>query len=343
MSRKIYERVVISIATGEVLEEVSYDYEGPIVEAKGGGGSSGGSSSGAVDYPDYMKTLHGSWLNHSGADTIISSITDVMNAALGNSPFYGVNAFDPTALLNVMTGAADSFDTFVGALNHISDWQTAFDTAQTKIDAVTINSAAINADIAAHSAQLDDDIENEILPRYEAGMRDIGAVNTTAFVMGKANIWARKVRDVNKYGTALRLHMFNQRNEMILAGVSGITSLQQNRSQLEQAVAQMIIESRRIAIVAQKERADKDASLDEADAKWDLEVFQYGANLLASIAGGTASSANETKQPSQVASALGGALSGAAMGATVGSAVPGIGTAVGAVAGAVIGLGASML
>jgi hypothetical protein len=35
---KIYEKIVFDIATGEVLEEISFDYTGPIAEYKGGGG-----------------------------------------------------------------------------------------------------------------------------------------------------------------------------------------------------------------------------------------------------------------------------------------------------------------
>lgn len=42
---KIYERLVFDIATLEVLEEESYEYEGPIAECKGGG-----SETNTVDY-----------------------------------------------------------------------------------------------------------------------------------------------------------------------------------------------------------------------------------------------------------------------------------------------------
>ncbi|WP_440997651.1 hypothetical protein [Arhodomonas sp. SL1] len=34
---KVYEKLVIDMTTGEVLEEVSYDYEGPVAACKGGG------------------------------------------------------------------------------------------------------------------------------------------------------------------------------------------------------------------------------------------------------------------------------------------------------------------
>ena len=60
---------------------------------------------------------------------------------------------------------------------------------------------------------------------------------------------------------------------------------------------------------------DRNAAIDEADAKWDLSVFQFGSNLLASIGGGTAvpymTGTNTT------ASAIGGALSVIGAGAQI--------------------------
>lgn len=52
---KVYERVVIDMTTNEVLEEVSYEYDGPVAECKSGGSS----STNTVDYEynDRMATL----------------------------------------------------------------------------------------------------------------------------------------------------------------------------------------------------------------------------------------------------------------------------------------------
>jgi hypothetical protein len=40
MSRKIYTKVVIDMATSTVIEEESYEHDGPVAECKGGGGGS---------------------------------------------------------------------------------------------------------------------------------------------------------------------------------------------------------------------------------------------------------------------------------------------------------------
>jgi len=97
----------------------------------------------------------------------------------------------------------------------------------------------------------------------------------------------------------------------------------------QESYVRMSLEANRIKIVAMKEQTDRDAALDEEDALWDLEVFQYGANVLAAISGGTSSP--KVKEPSALQSALGGAMSGAAAGWMIGG---GYGAAIGAVIGA---------
>ena len=162
----------------------------PSVRCKGGGGSSGGGGggSGQVDYPDYMKTIHNDWLDNTGVDSITSSVTDIMNAALGNSPFTGVDAYDPSTPLSDAWDAVCAFNTVVDALDHDSDWQSVIVNVADIIDNNIITDTYITTDVAAYADVLDDQIESEILPRFRAGMRDINAVMSSAFVIGQAVI-----------------------------------------------------------------------------------------------------------------------------------------------------------
>ena len=113
--------------------------------------------------------------------------------------------------------------------------------------------------------------------------------------------------------------------------------------------ARLMVEAGRIKIVANSEEIVQNAAFDKDDATWDLEVFQYGGNLLAGVSGGT-SGANAGK-PNVALSVLGGALSGAAAGGVIGGAIAGgvagsvvpvYGTIIGAVLGAAMGLMGSM-
>ena len=106
----------------------------------------------------------------------------------------------------------------------------------------------------------------------------------------------------------------------------------------QQTLSTMIIDVDRMALEAERAEALEQLEIDEADAKWDLSVFQYGANLLAASGGGSFVPPPKTG-PTKAQSTIGGAASGAAMGAQVGTAVgqPHWGAGIGAVVGAYMG------
>ncbi len=153
----------------------------------------------------------------------------------------------------------------------------------------------------------------------------IGAAYMQNDVLITTNLDKNNVLDVN-LETDRRSFISNATDKML-------SNLLQ-RVDFERMVTHYTIEANRLEIVAEKEQDDRDLEIDEADAKWDLELFSYPGNLMASINGGT----YVPKDKSKSSSALGGALSGAAAGAAVGSAIPGVGTALGAIIGGLAGL-----
>lgn len=321
---KIYEKIVIDISSGETLSEISYEYSGEIAGCKSSGGSGGGSS-GKVDYPEYMKTQHETWL------TALN--TDITTARAGDSPYTTAAAYDPTVPLAAMDTAVCAFNTVVDALNNESDWNSAMTQAKTTIDAL-ISDTYINADVDAFADKLDDQVDNITIPKFQRGMQDINAVQTSAFALGEALIYGMRDRDVAKYTSDLRLKSSLMRNELIAKGASEMLQALLTRADLEKAVAHYTLEYNRMYIVAKKDQIDQDYEYDELDAKWDLEMFQYGGNMLAAIAG--AATSQGTPERSHTASAIGGALSGAAAGTAIS---PGWGTAIGAA----LGLASSFL
>jgi hypothetical protein len=79
--------------------------------------------------------------------------------------------------------------------------------------------------------------------------------------------------------------------------------------------------------------------MDAKDMLFVLELFQYGNNVMAAIAGATASNKPET---SMVSTILGSIMSGAATGAGIGTAMSPVGGLPGAVIGGVLGLASAI-
>jgi len=273
------------------------------------GSSGGGGTSGAVSHSAYLETIHQDWLNSTGVDAIEKSITEVMDTALGNSPWTGQLAYDPDADIAAYEAELALFKALIGGLVDTTDWAALYAQADTTLAGPA--EAAILADAVAFEAILDADLVTNTLPRFRRGMQDINAVQSSAFVLGEAVIEGFKTREVAKHTSILRLDV----NARKLTAVEHMMTMMGRRIAWNEGYSKTIIEASRIKLVAKKEEADKNLLIDVTDAKWDLEVFQYGANLLASIGGGTAIPYSPGTNPT--ASTLGGVLAVAGAAATL--------------------------
>lgn len=299
-----------------------------------GGSSGGGGSSGAVSHSAYLETIHSDWLDKTGTDTIEKSMTEVMDSALGSSPWTTKVAYDPDTDIAAYEAVIAAFKVILTGVSDTTDWAALHTQASASI--VPVTEATITADIDAFSDQLDDEITVKVLPRFRRGMQDINAVVSSAFVIGEAVIESFRDRDVAKFSSGLRIALEAKNSELMISGTEQMLRLMTQRLGLEESYMKTYIEGKRIKIVAKKEEVETNAKFDEEDALWDLEVFQAGANLLAGIQGGTV--APNTKKSSQMQSAIGGALSGAAAGAMITGGSP-----VGAIAGGILGAASSFL
>lgn len=280
---------------------------------KGGGG--GGGSSGAVDFPAYMKTVHGEWLDNTGADTIEAnqSVTALIKAGIGASPYTGETAYNPDTSITAFITRIDNYETLIDALDETTLWNSYITNA---INATT--ETVIDTSVAAHAAILSDRLTTEILPRFQTGMRDINAVISSSFVLGQAIIEGFNERSVADYDGKLRVTLLTE-------ALKDQITLLNLKLQYNDAVAKTVVEANRIKVVMKKEQTDEQLEIDSNDYKWELELYQYGANILSSISG---SAISTQKSPSKGMSSLGGALSGAAAGAVSGNPFGVIGGAV---------------
>ncbi|MBU2249632.1 MAG: hypothetical protein KKD77_22990, partial [Gammaproteobacteria bacterium] len=150
------------------------------------GSSGGGGSSGAVSHAAYLEAVHGDWLDASGTDLIEKSMTEVMDSALGSSPWIGLTAYDPAIPIAANAAAIAAFGVILAGLSDTTDWAALYTQAGTSLDGV--GEAEIIADVDAFSDILDDEINTKVLPRFRRGMQDINAVVSSSFVIGESVI-----------------------------------------------------------------------------------------------------------------------------------------------------------
>ena len=327
---KVYNKIVIDMASMSVIEEDSYFYDGDIAECKGGGGG----SSGKVDYPAYMKFAHGNWLTGLSAvdgtgtpDAMTSSVVDLMNTAMsGNSPYYGFTPTDPNTVFFAATKTAADYRSPYEMLKCFDQWS--IDTAFTSYMAT--DASYITAAVAAFTASMDDEINNNVLPAFKAGMDDLNAVATDFYTAGAALIWDTKAKKVAEFEANVRLQRIQAGADISLKRIAALI-------QWRQTVTQFSGEFSRIYLAAQHEKNTQIFDAGHKDKTWDLEMYQYGTQVMASIAGSATSRGTSSNQ-SALGGAIGGALSGAAMGAMITAGNP-----VGIAVGAGLGIAASLL
>lgn len=307
----------------------------------GSGGGSGGGTSGKVDYPDYMKMLHANMLSGT-VDPVAGPIIEHFTAgnclynsielAQATSPYTGEDAYDPDTDIALFIAALATFSSTVNGLS--TTWSSYVTNAITGADAA-IDDASIDAVTTAHGAVLDDRLQSDILPRFQTGMRDINAVISSSFVVGEAILEAFAARELADFDAKLRVQSYGQRIQLIAQGVREGISLKQLKLAYSESVSRLTTEAYRIKVVMKKEELDEHFEILFKDYTWGIELYQYGANAMGSIAGSAVSAGN--KGPSKFQSALGGAMSGAATGAMLSGGNP-IATGVGAMVGMAGGL-----
>jgi hypothetical protein len=229
-----------------------------------------------------------------------------MDSAIGNSPYSTAIAYNPASKVDDIEIAATN------TLNEVEGLSvTTINEQISKIDAMDTIGEVV-------------DFETNIYPRFERGMQNINAVQSTAFVQGKSNLDAT-------YAAQLA----SKKMELRQQAVQLLSTRELETAKLHIHASGMVIEAARMAIVAFQEEAAENVKYDKLDTLWDLEVVKYGGNFLGAIQGTAVG--QEADRPDTTQRALGGALSGAAMGASVSGGNP-----LGAAAGGVIGLGMSL-
>lgn len=301
-----------------------------------------------IQYAPYVQTWHQTWLNDVGV-----AISNTRN----NNPYIYAVAYDPDAELDGMLASLNAFcnailsfhdseldisavsDAFalaktVSSFTMSNQWTTNLSTVKSSLDSTLLDSTQISASVSAYGAMVHADVEQRALPTFQAGMRDINAVVSAAFVVGEALIAAEEARNVAKFSSDLYLANWSDRNKAIVSNAMTLLDAQFKQynaymqlaemlgkffiqgTEYKRAITQMLIDALRMKIVAKKEETDENLRIQAAEAKWAIELTQYGASMLGSAGGGHAvpQGTGERSVGSTISSVLGGVMAGASIG-----------------------------
>ena len=325
-----------------------------------------------IKYAPYVESWHSTWL---------SAVNTAVATASANNPYTTASAYDPDTDLDAMVAALNAFCNAILAFHNdsfddgavatafdsaaeiqsfvpLTTWTSNVSASKSVLDATLLDSTQISAATSTYSAIVHADVTQRALPTFQAGMRDINAVMSSAFVIGEALITAEEARNVAKFTSDLTLSQWSDRNKALLNAAMGLVDADYKVFQGKTAVAEMIgkfyiqgteykrsltqslVDVLRMKIVAKKEETDENLRIQIARRKWDLELTQYEASMLGSAGGGHAVSqgTGDRSAGSTISSVLGGVMAGASIGSMFNDATGGNwGSIGGAVAGGVLG------
>lgn len=290
-------------------------------------GSGGGSGAGANSWPEHMTNIHHQWLTNweddaasrPWTDDLYPNVAETMaNAAtaVGGNPFTGAVAYSPDVDLLNSQDAIDDFNADLAA-----GWTSFLTSSMAGIDATIASPVVFEGMENVVSDRIRRE-QNKGLALFNARALDIGAIQTSTYAMALV-MQEQDTRDrVYEFITAqedrilvARLQLLGQLGLMRMEGARAVAAQQGQQSQLQ--------------IVAKSEEQQVNQQWENAEATWDLDLFQYGSNVLASISGGTMGAKDQSQTGLQKA------LSGVMMGGATALALGAAGTA-GATAGPVM-------
>lgn len=339
----------------------------------GGGDSYPPNPNHIIQYAPYVQSWH---------STALADLWTHYQLTISNNPYDGAVPYDPDNDLDAMLAAlnaycnallnfhntsldidavANAFDEAaeVGTFDGETNWTGHLAAIQTSIDNELLTVDEIDEAVNQYSEQLQADIEEKTIPSFEAGMRDINAVMSSAFLIGESLIFAEKNRNVAKFRADLMLAQWTDRNKALINAATFLTELDMKKKGADLSYAEMIgkfwvqgieykrlitdkvIDVLRMKIVAKKEENDETLRRAVEEVKWPLAGSQYFASMLGSAGGGhSVPEGTGGGGSASITSVLGGVMAGASVGAMFNSE---LGGAWGSAIGGAIGGAATLL
>jgi hypothetical protein len=267
----------------------------------GGGGSSNPYTWTEIRYAPYIEVRHSDFLN---------SVYSARVRAISNSPFV---AYTDIEVDDAFFGAGYAISSFPSLYDMYGKFMAGLD-----IEALwtqeyndTINSPVVNALIAAEGALIDDEIETTSLPRLQTGMRDMNAVMSSSFVVGKSLLEDTRTKVIAKFSADLKYRLIP------IAQSRWQTHLDWNKQ-----VVSIYAEIMKLYFSAKTDVDEINYAMAAKNILWPFTVLDFERAAVGALQGAT-NSKQDVAGASTASRVLSGALSGAAMGAMVGSQITG--------------------
>lgn len=279
----------------------------------------GGDQEVTVRYAPYIEDKHAAFL---------AATQTYRLAAADDSPFDGYSdievelAFFGTGYtISSFPTMYDMFGKFVAGLD--------VDTLYSQIFEDTVNAPEVNDLVAAESDLIEDDVV-EAVTAIEVGMRDIGSVQASTFVVARAIPRDTKVKALEKFRSELKYRL-----------IPVATQRWQTHLEWNKGVIMTYAEVMKLYYSVKMDVDGINYEMAAKDKLWPFTILDYERANLGALQGATKST-SEVGGRSKFSNAVSGALSGAAGGVLASTAIAGLSATTGGLIGGFLGLAGSL-
>lgn len=281
------------------------------------GGKSSGKSKTEIRYAGYIETRHSVFLNDVYAARV---------AAVADNPFTD---YENIEVEDAFFGAGYTISSFPSLYDMYGKFMAGLDieVLWDQVYAETIDSPVVTDLVTAEAVFIEDDIDTNSLPRFQTGMRDMNAVMSSSYVVGRALMEDTRDKLVEKFSADLKYRLIP------VAQDRWSTHLNWNKN-----VVGVYAELMKFYYSAKGDINEQNYSMAVKERLWPFTVLDFERAALGALQGAT-NQKTDAAGASTASKVLSGALSGAAMGTMVGSQISGTAGSVGVTGGTTAGVG----
>ncbi len=265
----------------------------------GGGSSTPADTSTTIRYASYIETQHQNFL-----ETVYTNRV----AVIATSPFADYTDIEVD---NAFFGVGYTISNFTSLYEMFGDYMSGIniDTLFEQIYDNTLNSSAVGSLVVAEGDLIDDEIEEESLPRLQLGMRDLNSVMSSTYLVGRSLLEDTRTKLIAKFSADLKYRLIPVAVERWKA------SLDWNK-----LVVVTYAEIMKLYYSVKTDVDEINYAMAAKNLLWPFTVLDFERAALGALQGAT-NSKTDVAGSSTMSRVLSGALSGAAMGAMIGGSV----------------------
>ena len=262
----------------------------------GSSGGGGGDTQTTIRYAPYIEEKHQDFLsvvNAARVSAIDASPFAVYTPIVIDEAFFGVGY----AITSFPT-LYDMYGKFMAGLDIEVLWSQCFED--------TVNPPVVSNLVAAEGTLLSAEIEENVIPRMQVGLRNINSVLASTYVISEELIEEARVNQLAKFSAELKYKLIP------IAHDRWKVHLEWNKS-----IIGLYAEIMKFYFSAKTDIDEVNYAMVAKNVLWPFTVLDYERAALGALQGAT-NQKTDVAGASTAAKVLSGALSGAAMGAMVG-------------------------